>query len=73
LTNYILDVCKSLNKHAVQYLVVGGTAVAFHGYFRWSHNSSGEISDKFDLDIWYNPTYDNYYRLLNSLEELVRI
>ncbi len=72
LTNYILDVCKSLNKHGVLYLDVGGTAVAFHGYFRWSHNSSGKISDKFDLDIWYNTTYDNYYRLFNSLEELVQ-
>lgn len=70
LTDHILDVCKILNKHTVQYLIVGGTAVAFHGYFRWSHNSSGELTDKFDLDIWYNPTYDNYFRLLNTLEEL---
>jgi hypothetical protein len=70
LTNYILEVCKVLNKNAVQYLVVGGTAVAYHGYFRWSYNSSGKISDKFDLDIWYNPTYDNYFKLLSSLEQL---
>lgn len=52
LTNHILDVCKALNKNKVQYLIVGGTAVAFHGYFRWSHNASGEPTDKFDLDIW---------------------
>ena len=44
--------------------------MAFHGYFRWSHNSAGELTDKFDLDIWYNPTYDNYFKLLNTLEEL---
>lgn len=70
LTDHILDVCKVLNKNTVQYLIVGGTAVAFHGYFRWSHNSSGELTDKFDLDIWYNPTYDNYFKLLKTLEEL---
>ena len=29
-----------------------------------------ELTDKFDLDIWYNPTYDNYFKLLNTLEEL---
>jgi hypothetical protein len=51
-------------------LVVGGTAVAFHGYFRWSRNSSGTPAEKFDLDIWYNPTYENYYNLLKALGEL---
>lgn len=70
LTDHILDVCKALNKNTVQYLIVGGTAVAFHGYFRWSSNSSGELTDKFDLDIWYNPTYGNYFKLLNTLEQL---
>ena len=58
------------NKNAVQYLIVGGTAVAFHGYFRWSQNSSDNPTDKFDFDIWYNPTYDNYFKLLNSLTDL---
>ena len=70
ITKYILDVCKALNEQEVQYLIVGGTAVAFHGYFRWSYNSSGKPADKFDLDIWYNPTYINYFRLLNTLEQL---
>ena len=69
-TDQILNVCKTLNKNAVQYLIVGGTAVAFHGYFRWSQNHSGEPTDKFDLDIWYNPTYANYFNLLNAIEEL---
>jgi predicted nucleotidyltransferase len=70
LTEVILRVCQILNKNGVQYLIVGGTAVAFHGYFRWSQNSSGVPSEKFDLDIWYNPTYENYFRLLNALAEL---
>ena len=70
ITNEITRVCQILNKNDVQYLIVGGTAVAFHGYFRWSQNSDGSPSDKFDLDIWYNPTYDNYFNLLRSLAEL---
>ena len=70
LTDIILQVCKTLNKNDVQYLIVGGTAVAFHGYFRWSQNSSGLPTEKFDLDIWYNPNYDNYFKLLKALAEL---
>ena len=70
LTEDILRVCQILNKNTVQYLIVGGTAVAFHGYFRWSQNSSGNPAEKFDLDIWYNPTYDNYFKLLNALADL---
>ncbi|MBY0479115.1 MAG: hypothetical protein K2Q24_15815 [Chitinophagaceae bacterium] len=70
LTDEILKVCEVLNKNAVQYLIVGGTAVAFHGYFRWSQNTTGNHTEKFDLDIWYNPTYDNYFKLLKALAEL---
>ncbi len=70
LTDEILRVCQILNKNDVQYLIVGGTAVAFHGYFRWSQNFTGALTEKFDLDIWYNPTYDNYFKLLNGLAEL---
>ena len=69
-TNEITRVCQILNKNEVQYLIVGGTAVAYHGYFRWSQNSDGKQADKFDLDIWYSPTYDNYFKLLNALAEL---
>ena len=70
LTDEILQVCQILNKSGVQYLIVGGTAVAYHGYFRWSQNSAGNPSEKFNLDIWYNPTYENYFKLLNILAEL---
>jgi len=31
---------------------------------------SGTATEKFDLDIWYNPTYGNYFKLLNGLAEL---
>ena len=70
ITNEIIRVCQILNKNEVHYLIVGGTAVAFHGYFRWSQNPAGAPTDKFDLDIWYNPAYDNYFKLLKALAEL---
>jgi hypothetical protein len=70
LKDNILHICGTLNKLSVQYMIIGGTAVALHGYFRHSINLAGQISDKPDLDFWYNPTYDNYFRLLNALQEL---
>jgi len=66
----ILKVCSILIKNNVEYLIVGGTAVALYGYFRWSLDTTGKISEKYDLDIWYNPTYPNYFKLLDALEEL---
>ena len=70
LANSILNVCKILNKHSVEYLIVGGTAVALHGYFRLSRQSSGLLTEKYDLDFWYNSSYENYYKLLDALEDL---
>ena len=70
LISSLLTVCSVLNKHGVDYLVVGGIAVALHGYFRRSIASNGVVADKVDLDIWYNPTYGNYFKVLKALEEL---
>jgi hypothetical protein len=70
LISALLTVCSVLNKHGVDYLVVGGIAVALHGYFRRSIASNGVVADKVDLDIWYNPTYSNYFNVLKTLEEL---
>jgi len=70
LIDNILKVCKVLNKHSLEYLIVGGTAVAFHGYYRMTLLPTGLPADKHDLDFWYNPTYENYYNLLNAIEEL---
>ena len=66
----ILMVCRVLEKHDVQYLIVGGTAVAFHGYYRISVLPNGLPADKHDFDLWYNPSYENYFNLLAALEEL---
>ena len=70
LTDSILNICKALNKCSVEYLIVGGTAVALHGYYRHSTDAAGEIAEKPDLDFWYNPSYDNYFKLLTALEDL---
>ncbi len=70
LVDSIIGICKILNKHTVQYLLVGGSAVALHGHFRMSMQADGKLADKYDIDIWYNPTYDNYFKLLDALEEL---
>ncbi|MBN2484534.1 MAG: nucleotidyltransferase [Bacteroidales bacterium] len=63
-------ICKTLNDHNVEYLIIGGTAVAIHGYIRLSTASDGTILGKHDLDIWYNPTYENYFKLLKALKVL---
>ncbi|MDP3912725.1 MAG: hypothetical protein Q8R96_03195 [Bacteroidota bacterium] len=70
LSDSIIGVCQILNKHSVEYLIVGGAAVALFGYFRLSTSMAGKPSEKQDLDFWYNPTYTNYFRLLDALEEL---
>lgn len=59
-----------LQKHQVLYLLVGGTAVALNGYFRLSINDSGELTEKPDIDVWFHPTYENYFKLIGVIEEL---
>lgn len=46
-----------LNAHKVEYLIVGGYAVAFHGFPR----STG------DIDFWVKPYPENAERLINAL------
>lgn len=48
-----------LNSHAVDYLVVGGYAVAFHGHPR----TTG------DLDLWIETTADNVDRIRTVLRK----
>ncbi|MGM0934618.1 MAG: nucleotidyltransferase [Bacteroidota bacterium] len=70
LTNQIIKICDVLNSHEVEYLIVGGTALALHGHFRYTRDPRGNISDKFDFDFWYNPSYENYYKLLRVFDQL---
>lgn len=63
-------VCKILNECEVEYLTIGGAAVALHGHERMSKNTAGKETEVVDVDIWYNPTYKNYFKVLNALEKL---
>jgi predicted nucleotidyltransferase len=48
-----------LNGHNVRYLVVGGYAVAFHGYPRYTK----------DLDVWIELSPENADNMIKALEE----
>lgn len=50
---------KLLNFHNVQYLIVGGYAVAFHGYPRYTK----------DLDIWISTYPDNAGNMISVLKD----
>lgn len=50
------DFIEILNKFEVEYILIGGYAVVLHGY----HRTTG------DLDIWVNPTEENYKKLVNA-------
>lgn len=66
----LLILVKILHNRNVQYLVVGGTAIAFHGYVRPTTTRDGTVLDKDDFDFWFNPTYPNYMRLLDAFEDM---
>jgi hypothetical protein len=53
------DICASLNGRAVNYLIVGGYALAFHGAPRFTG----------DIDIFVQPTPDNIANLLAALDD----
>lgn len=53
------DFIQCLNKHQVEYILVGGYAVIIRGYSR----STG------DMDIWVNKTEANYANLLAAIIE----
>lgn len=50
---------ESLNANEVRYLVVGGYAVALHGYPRYTK----------DLDVWIEASKNNAQRVLTSLND----
>jgi hypothetical protein len=56
----LISVCKLLNKHDVEYMLIGGMAVGFHGYPRYTA----------DIDLWYNPTVSNFTNILKALDDL---
>ena len=50
---------QSLNDNAVRYLLVGGYAVALHGYPRYTK----------DLDVWVDGTAENATNILKALRQ----
>jgi predicted nucleotidyltransferase len=50
---------QSLTDNEVRYLVIGGYAVAFHGYPRYTK----------DIDIWIEMTPENAVNMLKALEQ----
>lgn len=44
--------------------------MALNGYFRLSINDSEELTEKPDIDVWYNPSFQNYFKLIGVIEEL---
>jgi hypothetical protein len=53
------DFLLCLNARRVEYLVLGGHAVSFHGYPRFTH----------DVDVFVWPALDNAERLLGALQD----
>ncbi|NJL91418.1 MAG: hypothetical protein HC916_17750 [Coleofasciculaceae cyanobacterium SM2_1_6] len=50
---------QSLNDNQVRYLIIGGYAVAFHGYPRYTK----------DIDIWIEISLDNAENIVKALEQ----
>ena len=50
---------KLLNENAVEYLIIGGYAVNFYGYSRYTA----------DLDVWVNRTNENFAKLISAIEQ----
>jgi len=50
---------QSLNDNGVRFLVIGGYAVAFHGYPRYTK----------DIDVWIDQSPENAQRLVKALDD----
>lgn len=57
---FYIDVIKALHESRVDYLLVGGMAVGFHGYSRYTG----------DMDLWLRPSQENLERTKKALQSL---
>lgn len=55
----IINFFKSLNKHKVRYILVGGLAVNYHGFSR----TTG------DVDLWLDESLENRQKFVDALKE----
>lgn len=62
-------VCRHLNSHNVDYMIIGGAAVGYYGFARVSGgpDSRQPITD---IDFWYKPTIENYLSLVAALDDI---
>ena len=54
-----IEFIEMLNRNGVEYVIVGGIALAYHGFPRFTG----------DIDIWIKPYIDNANRTFRSIEE----
>jgi predicted nucleotidyltransferase len=55
--NYYQEVLQVFDERNVKYILIGGLAVGFHGYQRYTG----------DMDLWLEPSEDNLDRLYTTL------
>jgi hypothetical protein len=48
-----------LNRHDVEYLIIGGYALGIYGYPRYTG----------DLDVWINPTPENGHKMTKVMDD----
>lgn len=54
------EVVEALNMDGVEFILIGGLAVGYHGYSRYTG----------DMDLWINPSQENMKRLFKALLQL---
>jgi len=57
---FYIEVLNALNSHNVEFILVGGLAVSYHGYSRYTG----------DLDLWIKPDAANMEKLYKTLKNL---
>lgn len=71
ISDSLSKVIKALNDEGVEYMVIGGLAVASYGYHRVSGVYNSSLPEvKHDIDFWYNPTLSNFSYLIKALTNL---
>ncbi len=66
----LVSICSALEKHDVDYLVVGGAAVILHGYYRQTSDRHGRPLDRLDIDLWYRADPHSFFDMLRAFEEI---
>jgi predicted nucleotidyltransferase len=64
------ETCSVLNQTKVEYMLIGGVAVSYYGYYRISAMGPGMSEIQYDVDFWYNPTTINFHNLLKALKTM---